>query len=160
MFVSGRKPGLLWSWPGWTKPSWHSLAQRNYLQGIDIFGNRVGDKARGDRRAIEMQHARELGRIDLQLVHQQRSQLTIAILLHNEHPVMLGDETLDLVVEWEAAHAHQVEADAAFLQHLFGLVHRRAGRAKIDRSQPRRLLRRARDGPRHELLGGRELLQQ
>src|SRR6516165_6530929 len=105
MLMSGREPGLLSSWPGWTWPSWHGLAERDNLEPIDLVGDGVGDEARGDRRAVEVQHAGQLRRVDLQLVDQQRTQLTVAVLLDHEHLIVLADEALHVVMEREPAHA-------------------------------------------------------
>jgi hypothetical protein len=47
-----------------------------------------GDEARGDRRAVVVQHLDQPGRVDLQLVDQQRAHLRVAVLLDHEHMVV------------------------------------------------------------------------
>src|SRR5579863_7070192 len=131
MFVPGRQPGLHLSWPDLIRPSWYGLAERDYLEFVDLFGDRAGDELRGDRRAVEVQYLGQPRRIDLQFVHQQRAQLAVAVLLDHEHLVVLGDELPHVIVEREATHAQQIEMDTVFREPLLRLVHGRAGRAEL-----------------------------
>src|SRR5581483_1775352 len=65
-----------------------------------------------------------------------------------------------LVAEREAPDPHGVEMDAVLLQRLQRLLHRRRGRAEIERAVARRLLRIAPDRRRDQLLRGLELAEQ
>src|SRR5215469_5617053 len=101
-----------------------------------------------------MQHRDYPRWIDVALVDEQGAELGVAVLLDQKYLVVLGDEAQHLVSEREAAHAQSIEVDAALLQRLERLFHRRCGRAEIDRAEPRRLLRIAPDRRRHQFLRG------
>ncbi len=124
-----------------------------------MIADRVGDEARGDRRAVEMQDRHQAHRIDVAFGGDQRAQLAVAVLLDHEHEVVVGDEVVDVLMEREAAHAQHVERLAARRDHVDRLVHRRRGRAVIDRAAFGRLLGVAAHRARHQALGGLELAQ-
>jgi hypothetical protein len=65
----------------------------------------LGDEARGDGRAVEVQHLLQLGGVDLQLVDQQLSALRVAVLLDDEDRVVRGDELAHAVGERKGAQA-------------------------------------------------------
>src|SRR5260370_1101566 len=81
------------------------LSQRPDVEHRQLLADLAHDESRGDRRAVIVQHRDELRRIDDQLVHQQRAQLRVAVLLDDEYLLVLGDEVRHGVVKRERANA-------------------------------------------------------
>ena len=77
------------------------LLDRLDVVGAHALGDRLDDEAGGDRRAVVVQDRLEPGRIDLLLVDQHHAQLGIAVLLDDEHRLVLGDEAVDRGAERE-----------------------------------------------------------
>ena len=61
------------------------LAQRRDVERVEMLADRVGDEARGDRRAVVVQDRHQARRIDAAFVDEQRAQLRVAVLLDHEH---------------------------------------------------------------------------
>src|SRR4029077_15641231 len=89
-------------------PLRHDFSQRRDFERVEVIADRVGDEARGDRRAVEVQDRHEAHRIDVALDGDQRAQLAVAVLLDDEHEIVVGDEVVDVLMEREAAHAQHV----------------------------------------------------
>jgi hypothetical protein len=98
--------------------------------GAHSSGDRVDDESRRDRRAVVVQDRLELRRVDLLLVDQHHAQLRVAVLLDDEHRLVLGDEAVDRGAEGEAAHPKRVDVHALLLERLERLGHRRAREPK------------------------------
>ena len=85
----------------------------------------------------------------------------VAVLLDDEHLVVVGDEVDHLVGEREGAQPQGVEVDAAAPPARQRLVHRRRGRAEVDQRRSGSACAASRaDRLRHQRLGGLELAQQ
>ena len=59
------------------------LARRD-RQRVHVAGDGLRDEARGDRRAVVVQHRAQPRRVDLELVDQQRAHLRVAVLFDDE----------------------------------------------------------------------------
>src|SRR5215831_14572480 len=79
-------------------PSTHH-PQGRHLPRIQMLPDRAGDETRRDRRAVVMQDRYDPHRVDATLVYDQRAQLRVAVLLDQEHELMLGDEIGHVLVE-------------------------------------------------------------
>src|SRR5215475_6552065 len=134
--------------------------ERRHLEGVQILPDRAGDEPRRNRGAVVVQDRHDPDRIDAALVHDQRAQLSVAVLLDQEHELVLGNEIWHVLMEREGADAQHVEAVAALLQHHDRLVHGGRRRTIIDHAAFGRLVGVAADGARDEVLGGLELAQQ
>ncbi len=97
----------------------------------------------------------------LEFVDQHRAHLRVAVLLDDEHRVVLGDETLDRFGEREGAHAHRVDVHAIGLEHV-AAPRPSPGWSSRSRSTPKRVFcaAGAHDRLRHQLARGLELAQQ
>jgi hypothetical protein len=77
------------------------------LSCVEVVADRVGDEARGDRRAVVVQDRHQPHRIDAAFVDDQRAQLRVAVLLDHEDEVVVGDEARDAGMEREGADAQR-----------------------------------------------------
>src|SRR5258706_6298718 len=116
------------------------LLDRADIQRRDDLGDFLLDEARGDRRAVVMQHGDERGRVDAGVVDEQRLQLCVAVLLHHEHLGVRLHEVEDLVLEREGADAQRVDEDVLLRERLESLVHRGTGTSIKDHPEPGWLL--------------------
>ena len=107
-----------------------------------------------------MQDRDQARRIDPRVVHEQRLQLRVAVLLDHENLRVRLHEIEDLVLERERAQAQGVHVDPLPRERVERLRHRGTGRAVVNRAEARRLLGRAEDGLGHQRLRRLELLQQ
>src|SRR4051812_42586340 len=57
--------------------------------------------------------------------YQQRAQLRVTVLLHNETEIVVFDELFHGLIEWEAANAHVIGRNAARRKHVYRFVHSR-----------------------------------
>ena len=101
------------------------LAQGRDVHRLHLLRDLAGDEARGDRRSVEVQDRGEARRVDHALVDEQAAQLRVAVLLHHEQLVMVGDEFGNLVAEGKGTHAQRIEvkslrAGAANLTDAYG----------------------------------------
>ena len=104
-----------------------------------MVADRFRDKPRGDRRAVVVQHADHVRRVDVEFVDQHRVHLRVAVLLDHEHLLVRRDELGHRVREREGAQAQRVQVHALGLEHVECLVHRRTGRAEVDHAEARGL---------------------
>ena len=121
-------------------------------------GDLANDKAGGDGRAVIVKDGDKLRRVDIALVDQQHAHLAVAVLLDDEHFVVLGDKTGDLAMKREGAQAHAIQHCAVILERVEGLFHGGGGRPVIDYAEPRRLVCRAMDWKRYQVARRPELL--
>src|SRR5690349_18250508 len=108
---------------------------------VEPLADSVGQEACRDGRAVIVKNGREPGGVDASLDHQERAQLGVAVLLDHADLVMVVDELVDFLAEWEAANAQSVYLMALALQLLQRLVHRGRRGAEIDRADLGGLLR-------------------
>src|SRR5262249_5082606 len=96
-----------------------------YLQLVEMIADCLSDEAGGDWRAVVVQDRYQTHRIDAAFVDDERTQLCVSVLLHDENEIMVGDETIDAGMERESADTHAVERMATSLDHVDCLVHSR-----------------------------------
>src|SRR5258708_35107436 len=87
----------------------HHLAQGSDLERVEMVADRARNEARGDRRAVVMQDRHQADRVDAALVDDERAQLAVAVLLHDEHEVVVRHEARHAREEWKSAHAQPAE---------------------------------------------------
>src|SRR5689334_1843068 len=92
------------------------LPQRRHVEKPRLLRDLAGDEALGDRVAVVMQDRYELLRIDAAFVDEHHLELSVAVLLDDEHVVVRGDEFRDFVGKRKAADPHLVEVDALLRQ--------------------------------------------
>ena len=85
------------------------------------------------------QHAAQFFLRHAGLERQQRSDLRVAILLHDKAELVPVEERLHAVVERETANAHEVGLDPARFQNIQRLAHRRIAAADGDHAELRAL---------------------
>ena len=86
--------------------------------------------------------------------------LGVAVLLDDEHLIMVADELGDFGRERKGADAQRVDMKAVARQQGLSLVHRRRGRSVVDDADPRRLCRGFKNRTRQEAARGFEFAQQ
>src|SRR5256885_4217597 len=90
---------------GWSR---YHLAQGSDLERVEMVADRVRNEARGDRRAVVMQDRHQADRVDAAFVDDERAQLAVAVLLHDEHEVVVCHEARHARVKWKSAHAQPI----------------------------------------------------
>src|SRR5947208_16325260 len=81
----------------------HHLAQGSDLERVEMVADRVRNEARGDRRAVVMQDRHQADRVDAAFVDDERAQLAVAVLLHDEHEVVVVLAARHASVKWKSA---------------------------------------------------------
>src|SRR5215471_21673197 len=74
------------------RSSRHHLAQGDDLERVEMVADRARNEAGGDWRAVVMQDRHQADRVDAALVDDERAQLAVAVLLHDEHEIVVGHE--------------------------------------------------------------------
>src|SRR5262249_15565342 len=87
------------------------------LERVEMIADGARDEARGDRGPVVMQDRDQPDGIDAALVDDERAQLRVAILLDNEHEIVVGDEARHARMERKGPHAQPIERMAARLDH-------------------------------------------
>ena len=133
------------------------MRQRARLQYLaDVAGNKAGR----DGRAVVMQHFDHLGRVNRELIDQQRVHLGVAVLFHHKDGAVLIQKVFDRGRERERPQPHGVDGNAFSRQLVQCLLHGRAGGAKVQHPDQRRQGRWAQHGLWHQVCRSGKLAQQ